>query len=129
MGGLRRSRKGCITDAIEKAYATWFTGPNQARTSVIPGGREFRDCVKVLLAWFDIGEGDVEPGKFHLVLGEVELAWVQGDPVLGTHVQPLGGLMERCLDVSGPKQSIIDTFCFAWNVGHKGVIPGSICIA
>ena len=29
--------------------------------------------------------------------------------------------MERCLNVSGPKQSIIDAFCFAWNVGHEAV--------
>ena len=61
------------------------------------------DCVEVFLAWFDIGEGDVEPGKFHLVLGEAEFARVQGDPILGTHVHPLGGLMERCLDVGRPK--------------------------
>ena len=34
--GLRSARKGDITDAMEKAYATWLTRPNQARTSVMP---------------------------------------------------------------------------------------------
>ena len=29
------SRNGCIVEAIEKAYATWLTKPNQARTSVM----------------------------------------------------------------------------------------------
>ncbi len=95
MEGLRRSRKGCITDGIEKTYATWFTRPNQACTSVIPRGFWNSE-----VASSDIGGGDVEPGKF---LSEAELARVQGDPFLGTHVQPLDGLMERCLDVGEPK--------------------------
>ena len=33
--GFKRSRNGCIVGAIEKAYATWLTKPNQARTSVM----------------------------------------------------------------------------------------------
>ena len=36
--GLSRERKGDITDAMEKAYATWLTRPNQARMSVMPVG-------------------------------------------------------------------------------------------
>ena len=36
--GLSRERKGDITDAMEKAYATWLTRPNQAHMSVMPVG-------------------------------------------------------------------------------------------
>ena len=36
--GLSRERKGDITDAMEKAYTTWLTWPNQARMSVMPVG-------------------------------------------------------------------------------------------
>ncbi len=36
--GLRSARKGDITDAMEKAYATWLTRLNQARTSIMPWG-------------------------------------------------------------------------------------------
>ena len=36
--GLSRERKGDITDAMEKAYATWLTRPSQARMSVMPVG-------------------------------------------------------------------------------------------
>ena len=38
--GLSRERKGDITDAMEKAYATWLTRPNQARMSVGVGNSE-----------------------------------------------------------------------------------------
>ena len=33
--GFKRSQNGCIVGAIEKAYATWLTKPNKARTSVM----------------------------------------------------------------------------------------------
>ena len=33
--GFRRVQKGSMVDVIEKAYATWLTRPNQARTSVM----------------------------------------------------------------------------------------------
>ena len=33
--GFKRSRNCCIDGAVEKAYATWLTKPNQARTSVM----------------------------------------------------------------------------------------------
>ena len=36
--GFSSVLKGDITDAMENAYATWFTRPNQARTSVMPCG-------------------------------------------------------------------------------------------
>ena len=36
--GFRRARNGAMTDAMEKANATWLTSPNQALMSVIPLG-------------------------------------------------------------------------------------------
>ncbi len=59
-----------MTDAIEKANATWLTNPNQALMSVIPLGMGKSVMARryLLVAWLDFCVGNLEPSKLHLVL-------------------------------------------------------------
>ena len=103
-----------VRDLVDQAEPGAYVG--DARR-----GREVGDGFQELGAWLDSSPGDVEPGKFHFVLSEAELARVQGDSVPRTDVEPLSCLMERRGDVVRPEQCVVDALGFRTDVGEGAV--------
>ena len=66
-------------------------------------------CVKVFLAWLDIGGGDFEAGKFNCVSPKYKFVRVEDDAIVTTDVEPLNCLEEALGEIVSPEKRVVNT--------------------
>lgn len=66
-------------------YDTWFMSPNQEHSSVMFSGIG-KSCIKVLIAWQDIGGSDFEASKFNSVSTKYKFVMIDDDVIVATNV-------------------------------------------
>ena len=68
-------------------------------------------CIKVLLAWQDIGGNDFKVSKFNRVSPKNKFVGVEDDAMVATDIKPLNCLEEALGEIVSPEMPFINVFC------------------